>query len=156
MVPLAWFKNPRVFRFLLNLWPPMVGAGISVRHVSEDWMLARVRLSFRFYNRNMVGTQFGGSLFAMTDAMYMLMLLQHIGRDHWIWDKSAEIDFLKPGKGPVFAQFTLDQNRINAIVAAAAVKQKHYELFMVDITDSEGEIIARVKRTIYVRRKPEK
>ncbi len=156
MYPLEWFDNPRIFRRLINLWPPMIGAGISVRHVSDDWMRATVRLSLRFYNRNFVGTQFGGSLFAMTDAMYMLMLLHHIGDDHRVWDKTAEIDFIKPGKGPVFANFALDQARIDAITNAAADNKKHFEPFTVEIKDTNEEVIARVKRLIYIRRKENK
>lgn len=151
-----WFSKPSVFRRLINLWPPMLGAGISVRHVSDDWKQVTVRLHFRFYNRNYVGTQFGGSMFAMTDAMYMLMLLHHIGEDHWVWDKTAEIEFIKPGKGPVYAKFQLDQQRIDAIVDAAANNEKIFEPFEVEITDQSGIVIARVKRLIYIRRKPAK
>ena len=127
-----------------------------MHEVSDDWMFARVRLCLRFHNRNFVGTQFGGSLFSMTDMMYMLMLLHHIGRDHWVWDKSATIDFLKPGKGPVYAEFRLDQQRIDRIVDAAASKQKHFEPFEVDVKDEQGQLIAKVSRLIYVRQKSDK
>ena len=34
---------------------------------AEDYRHARVELRQRWYNRNYVGTHFGGSLFAMTD-----------------------------------------------------------------------------------------
>lgn len=156
MYPLEWFNNPKLFRRLVNLWPPLWGAGISVREVSDDWMHAQVRLSLRFYNRNFVGTQYGGSLFSMTDLMYMLMLLHHIGREHVVWDKQAEIDFIKPGRGPVYARFDLDQSRIDKIVSDASDNRKLLEEFNVDIVDSDDAIIARVKRIIYVRRKPPK
>ena len=151
-----WFSKPRVFKPLMNLWPPLIGAGISVREISDDWMHIKVRLQLRFYNRNYVGTQFGGSLFAMTDPFYMLMLLHHIGDQHWVWDKQAEIEFIKPGKGAVFATFKLDQSRIDDIVAQAAAKEKHFEPFEVEVVDSEGELVARVKRLLYIRRKPKK
>lgn len=156
MYSLDWFSNPKLFRRLVNLWPPLWGSGVSVREVSDDWMYAQVRLGLRFYNRNFVGTQFGGSLFSMTDMMYMLMLLHHIGRDHWVWDKSADINFIKPGRGPVYAEFRLDQARIDKIVAAAAAKEKHFEPFEVDIKDGQGELVAKVGRLIYVRQKTKK
>lgn len=119
-------------------------------------MHAKLRLSLRFYNRNFVGTQFGGSLFSMTDMMYMLMLLHHIGREYYVWDSAAEIRFIKPGRGPVYAHFDLDRARIEHIVNEAASKRKHFEEFRVKITDDSGETVAEVKRVIYVRRKPSK
>lgn len=156
MYSLDWFKRPALFRRLVNLWPPLWGAGIKVEVISEDWMYARIRLALRFYNRNFVGTQFGGSLFAMTDMMYMLMLLHHIGDRHWVWDKSAEIEFVKPGKGPVYAEFRLTKDRIESIAEAAASKEKHFEQFEIEVKDSSGELIARVGRLVYVRQKPNK
>ena len=144
-----------LFRCLINLWPPLVGSGISLTQLSSDWMRAEVRMKLRFYNKNLVGTHFGGSLFAMTDMMYMLMLLHHIGSDHWVWDKSADIDFIKPGRGPVFARFELSHGLIDHIVEQAAAKQKHFEPLKVTIKDSDGEPVAEANRLIYVRKKPD-
>ena len=50
-------------------------------------------------NRNYVGTQFGGSLYAMTDPFFMLMLMENLGRDYVVWDKAANIEFVS-GQGP--------------------------------------------------------
>ncbi|MGI9315783.1 MAG: DUF4442 domain-containing protein [bacterium] len=154
MYSLNWFNNPRLFRRLVNLWPPMLGAGISVTHISDDWMQSEVRMKLRFYNRNFVGTHFGGSLFAMTDMMYMLMLLHHIGKDYWVWDKSADIEFVKPGRGVVFARFQLDRTLIERIMREASIKQKHFEPVKVEIRSGDGELVAHVNRMIYVRKKP--
>ena len=155
MYSLDWFRNPWLFRRLINLWPPLMGAGISVTRLSSDWMRAEVMMKLRFYNKNFVGTHFGGSLFAMTDMMYMLMLLHHIGKDHWVWDKSADIDFIKPGRGPVFARFELGQGLIDHIVEQAATNQKHFEPLKVTVRDSDGETIAEVNRLLYIRKKPD-
>jgi len=149
-----WFKQPAVFRRLMNLWPPFIGAGISIRHISDDWLHVRVQLALRFYNRNYVGTQFGGSLFSMTDPFYMLMLLYHIGGEHFVWDKQSEINFIQPGKGPVYADFRMDHKRITSIVDQAANNEKHYEKFQIDIVDTDGEIVAKVMKTVYIRKKP--
>ena len=99
----------------------------------------------RLYNHNYVGTQFDDSLFAMTGPFYMLMLLRHIGAKHWVWDKQAGVEFIKPGKAPVYANFDFDQERIDDIVTKTACA---------DVVDVDGTVIARVKRLLYVRRKP--
>jgi hypothetical protein len=71
--------TPRLFKMLLNCYPPYLGAGIRVRHVSHDFRDLWVQMKLRFYNRNYVGTHFGGSLYAMIDPFYMLMLMQVLG-----------------------------------------------------------------------------
>ena len=90
--------SARVLRHALNLWPPFLFAGIHVAELAPDWSRARVELRMRPWNRNYVGTHFGGSLFAMTDPFWMLLMLHAIGEDHIVWDRAAEISFEKPGR----------------------------------------------------------
>ena len=40
-----------------------------------------VEMKLRWWNANYVGTHFGGSLFAMTDAFYMLMVMAKLGKE---------------------------------------------------------------------------
>ena len=61
-------------RLLMNLWPPFLCTGIHVERIARDWRSARVALRMRPWNRNYVGTHFGGSLFAMTDPFWMLLV----------------------------------------------------------------------------------
>ena len=107
-------------------------------------------------NRNYVGTHFGGSLFAMTDPFYMLMLMHVLGRDYIVWDKAAAIEFVRPGRGTVTARFRLEDDRIDEIRTVTADGSKMLPVFHCDIRDAEGEVVARLDRTIYVRRKREK
>ena len=141
------------FRRLMNLWPPFFFAGIRVVHIAEDWREVAVEMRLGRLNRNYVGTHFGGSLFAMTDPFYMLMLLRVLGRDYVVWDKSATIDFVKPGRGTVTARFRLEEERLAEIRAAAADGSKVLPIFHCDVRDAEGEVVARRDRTLYVRRK---
>ena len=153
MYSLDWFRRPGLFRRILNLWPPMWGAGISVREVSDDFRYGKVRLRMGLTNRNFMGTHFGGSLFAMTDMMYVFMLLRYLGEDHIVWDQSANIQFVKPGRGDVYAEFFLTEERVEAIRARAASGEKCLEEFDVEVQDKEGKLIAKVKRTVYIRLK---
>ncbi|HET6587454.1 MAG TPA: DUF4442 domain-containing protein, partial [Oleiagrimonas sp.] len=86
------------FRRLLNLWPPFLINAIRVMSISDDWSQAHVRLRLRPWNRNYVRTQFGGNLFAMTDPFWMLLVLHQLGRDYYVWDKAASIEFVAPGR----------------------------------------------------------
>src|SRR3546814_17705952 len=95
--------SPRLFRLLMNLYPPYLGTGIRVTRVSADFAEIDVQMGLHWYNRNALGTQFGGSLYAMVDPFLVLMTLQQIGDDYIVWDKGAQIDFVAPGRGPVYA-----------------------------------------------------
>lgn len=143
------------FRRLMNLWPPFFFTGIRVTRIAEDWREIDVEMRLGRLNRNYVGTHFGGSLFAMTDPFYMLMLLHVLGRDYVVWDKSATIDYVKPGRGTVTARFRLEEERIAEIRAATADGSKMLPVFHCDIRDTQGEVVARLDRTLYVRRKRE-
>jgi acyl-coenzyme A thioesterase PaaI-like protein len=145
--------TPRRLRRLLNMYPPLLFAGIRVEHVADDWRHARVRLKLRWYNRNYVGTQFGGSLFAMTDPFWMILVMEALGRDYVVWDQAAEISFVAPGREDVYAEFSLDDGVLDELRAATASGAKHLRWFETEVRTARGEVIARVRKQIYVRRK---
>jgi len=145
--------NHRFFKLLLNCYPPYWATGIVIRSVSPDYRRMTVRMKMHWYNRNYVGTHFGGSLYAMTDPFYMLMLLQILSKEHLVWDQSARIDFLKPGKGTVTAEFEVTQALLDAIAENTTEGRKYLPELPVRITDEAGELVALVTKTIYVRRK---
>lgn len=145
--------TPRLFKLGLNLWPPFLFTGIHVDAVGADWRSARVELRLRPWNRNYVGTQFGGSLFAMTDPFWMLLMLHALPRDYIVWDKAGEIEFVKPGRSTVHAEFRIDDAVIEEIKAAAAGGDKVLRWFDTDVIDAEGEVVAKVRKQLYIRRK---
>lgn len=142
-------------RRLINLWPPFFFTGIGATRISEDYREVDVSLALRWYNRNYVGTHFGGSLFAMTDPWYMLMLMHRLGRDYYVWDREASIEFLAPGRGKVRAIFRLDDATLETIRANTASGEKYLPRFVIDILDDKDEVVARVSKTLYIRRKPD-
>mgnify|MGYP001765288143 CR=1 FL=1 len=141
------------FRRLMNLWPPFFFAGIRVTRIAEDWREVDVEMRLGRLNRNYVGTHFGGSLFAMTDPFYMLMLVHVLGRDYTVWDKAASIDYIKPGRGTVTAVFRLEDAAVAEIVARTADGSKALPVFHCDVLDTAGDVVARIDRTLYIRRK---
>ena len=145
--------TPRLLRFGLNLWPPFLFTGIHVTDIGADWRSARVELRLRPWNRNYVGTQFGGSLFAMTDPYWMLLMLHALPPDYIVWDKAGEIEFVKPGRSTVHAEFKLDDAVIQEVIAAAANGDKVLRWFDTDVIDVDGEVVAKVRKQLYIRRK---
>ena len=146
--------SPALLRWIFNLWPPFAAAGIHVVRLSGDWRHARVELRMRPWNRNYVGTHFGGSLFAMTDPFWMILVKERLGPGHFVWDQAGEIEFLKPGRGTVHADFRLDDGTVETIRAATAGGAKYLHWFQTEVVDAGGEVIARVRKQVYARRKP--
>ena len=140
----------------MKFWPPFLGAGIRVLSLSEDFRDAVVELKLGRLNRNAVGTHFGGSLYAMTDPFFMIMLLHNLGSDYLVWDKSGSIEYVAPGRGTVEAHFHLTGERIAEIRAQAAGGEKIFPEFEVDVKDEAGEVVARVRKILYVRLKAKK
>lgn len=143
--------NP--FRIALNLWPPFLGAGIKIMTISADYLHIKVRLKMHWYNTNYVGVHFGGSLYAMVDPFYMLILLKKLGNDYIVWDKSAQIDFIKPGKGSVYAEFNFTEDEIQSIRSNVDQAGKLVFAKSVEIKSTDNEVVAYVVKNIYVRKK---
>ena len=138
---------------IMNFWPPFWGAGIHIDHVSKDFMEVDVSLKLRFWNRNYVGTAYGGSLYSMSDPFYMLMLINLLGKGYIVWDKGATIRFLRPGKSKVYAQFRLTNEQLNAFKEELKSKNKIEPVLTVYIKDQEGEVIAEVDKVLYIKKK---
>ena len=148
--------NANLLRRGMNLWPPFLGAGITVEHIAKDFRQAKVSLKFGLLNSNIIGVHFGGSLFAMTDPFFMMMVSQNIGKGYIVWDQAAKIEFLKPSKGKVHANFEITQAQIDGIINAAESGGKVLKDFVVDVKDQEDDVVARITKTLYIRKKVKK
>ena len=89
----------------------------------------------------------------MCDPFFMLILLEHLGRDYIVWDKAASIQFLKPGRGTVTATFHISPEQIAELRAQADREGKIEPLFNVDVIDEQGEVVAKVEKRLYIRKK---
>lgn len=153
-----WAKNlgplgtARMLR-AINVWPPFVGAGIRVTEVADDLSHLRVELGLYPWNRNWVGTQYGGSLYSMTDPFAMIMLMTRLGPGYVVWDKAASIQYRKPGKGAVFAEIELPEFQVEAIRREADELGRCEPTFDIAVVGQDGEVVALVHRRLSVRRK---
>lgn len=138
---------------LINFWPPYLGAGVKVKNISKDFTSIEVEMKLRFWNQNYVGSHFGGSLYSMSDPFLMLMLIENLGKDYVVWDKAASIKFKKPGKGKVKINFQVTPEQIQELKNSADNNPKIEPEFQVNIVDENDEIVAEIKKTLYIKRK---
>lgn len=138
---------------LMRFWPPFWGAGISVKNFSPDFTSITVQMKLRFWNKNYVGTHFGGSMYSMTDPFYMLMLMNLLGKGYIIWDKSAVIRYRKPAKGTLYAKFTLALDEVEQIRLHVEKEQKIQPEFLIELTNEAGETVAEISKVLSIAKK---
>ena len=140
-------------RRALNIWPPFLFSGISILEISKDFRHAKVRLKKKTLTSNYVGTLFGGSLFAMTDPFYMVMIINNLGKNYIVWDKRSEIEYVSPGMETVFAEFHIWDEELDEIKREVASAGKYLKWFEVNIKSADSTVVAIVKKQIYIRKK---
>lgn len=145
----------RYLKRWLNRWSPFQGSGIRVRRISPNFREVDVEMVHCRWNTNRNETHFGGSLFAMTDGIYMMILMENLGPDYTIWDKSASIRFRRPARSAVRAEFRLSKAQIDEVRRAADTQSKVEPTWKIEIKDRDGEVVAVVERTLSVRRRQE-
>lgn len=143
----------KYIRHLWRFWPPFLFSGIRIVKLDPLFRYAKVKLKLSFWTANYLGTQYGGSLFSMTDPFYMLMLIKNLGKEYAVWDKSASISYLKPGKSDVFAEFSLSEEDLTLIRSALEKEDRLLWTRQIEIKDLAGEVIARVEKTISIKKK---
>ncbi|ANO49862.1 DUF4442 domain-containing protein [Woeseia oceani] len=148
-------KNSKFGKLIrkINLYPPFLGMGIKVRSSNNDFTRFEVELRARWYNRNLFGTHFGGSLYAMSDPFFVFIVTMNLGNGYIVWDKSAAIDFLKPAKGTITGIFEVSVERLQEIRAEVDQLGKSTYHFEADLIDENGRTVARVSKEVYVRSK---
>lgn len=139
------------YLYLWNFYPPYLGAGIRIRRVAPDFSRVETSLRLHWWNRNIFGTLFGGSLYAMCDPIHVVMLIQLLGDRYVVRDKGAEIRFLKKGTNSGRAHFEISPRTVAEIWNEPSEVQERK--FQVNILNDEGDIIAQVVKTLHIRRK---
>lgn len=145
--------TPRRLKLVLNIYPPYLFAGVRVAKIDPGWRELHVSMRLHWFNQNAVGTHFGGSLYSMVDPHLMLLLMQTLGSDYVVWDKSAEIEFHKPGKGRVRSVIRITDEVLDEIRRKTEGEGVYQPRFELAIRDEDGDIVATVIKVLHIRRR---
>ena len=144
----AW--RARMVRLGFNFHPAFRGTGGRVTHVAKDLRHIRIRLPLNWKTKNIVGSLYGGSLFAITDGAHPMMLMAALGDDYIIWDKAASIRYRKPGFSTLYADFVLDDAELAEIRAELANNMELERTYLVELKHKQGIVHTVVERTVYI------
>jgi acyl-coenzyme A thioesterase PaaI-like protein len=137
-------------KLTFNYFPAYRRTGGRVCFASEDWKEVHIKLSHTWRTRNYVGSIFGGSIYGALDPIYMVQLINILGLDYVVWDKSAHIKFIKPIKTTVYARFLLTENFLEEIKEKVNQENEITIDLKTHFQDKEGTIYAEVNKTIYI------
>lgn len=140
-------------RHIFKIYLPFLGAGVKVRLPNDDFSEFKVSMKLTVFNQNYVGVHFGGSLYSMCDPFFMLILMHKLGEKYIVWDKSASINFIRPGKSTVFAHFKIDDSEVEMIKKQVEEHGKYEPVFDAYILDENGKNIAAVSKRLWVKKK---
>ncbi|UCV13910.1 DUF4442 domain-containing protein [Quatrionicoccus australiensis] len=143
----------RMVRLGFNFHPAFRGTGGRVVHVAKDLRHIRIRLALSWKTRNIVGSLYGGSLFAITDGAHPMMLMAALGDNYIVWDKAASIRYRKPGYTTLYGDFVLRKEEIAEIRAALLDVPELERTFLVELKDDQGTVHTIVERTVYIAEK---
>jgi acyl-coenzyme A thioesterase PaaI-like protein len=147
-VPPAW--RARMVRMGFNLHPAFRGTGGRVEHVAHDLSHIRIRLPLTWRTKNVVGSLYGGSLFAVTDGVHPMMLMAALGDGVIVWDKAANIRYKKPGYSTLYADFLLDPDDVEDIRNSLLQNPELERTYLVELKDEHGTVHTVVERTVYI------
>ena len=150
-LPRPW--GARLVRMGFNLHPAFRSTGGRVVHVAPDIRHIRIRLPLTWKTKNIVGSLYGGSLFAITDGAHPAMLMAALGEDYIIWDKAASIRYRKPGYTTLYADFRVTPEEMAGIRDVLAERHEVDWIFQIEIKDADGVVHTVVERTVYIAEK---
>lgn len=142
-----------IYRHGMNLWPCIRRTGGRVTELSTDFTKLTVRLPLNWKTRNIVGTIFGGSMYASTDPFFMIMLLRILGEEFVVWDKGCTIRFKKPAKETIYARFEITPEMLAKVKDDVARDGKTVFTWTVQYKDEAGVVYSEFEKLMYVAKK---
>lgn len=118
--------------------------------VSDDLLQVKIKIPLTYRNRNYVGSMFGGSLFAATDPIYMTQLMQILGENYVVWDKSTEIRFKRPAYETAFVTFEFSKDEIATLIKRVEAEQEVDYVKSLLITNKEEIVFTALNKTLYI------
>jgi len=146
-----YIGKPKLFKYGFNLSPMYRRSTAKIIYVSKDLLEIKIKLPISYKNRNYVNSIFGGSMFAAVDPIPMVQLMNLIGDDFVVWDKSAQIFFKRPARENIYADFTYSLEEVDEIRSKVRLENEIEIIKTTSLTNRDKSIVyCEVKKTIYV------
>ena len=146
--------SENTLKWAMRFYPPLFFQRIWVKKFDKGFTGVEVKIAKSILNANYNRSIFGGTIFSASDPFYALMfdqLLQRRGFKVRVWLKSAEIKYLKPGRSHLYFKIQLSEDQIMEAEEALKTVGKFVKAYPMEITNTDGEVCARVMNEVYIR-----
>jgi len=146
--------SENALKWVMRLYPPMLFQRIWVKKIHKDFKGIDVKINRSLITTNLGNSIFGGTIFSATDPFYALLfgqIMQHKGFKITVWLKSAEIQYIRPGRTDLYYTLIITDQMIEDAEKALASEGKFIKAYPIDIFDTSGELCATALNEVYVR-----
>ena len=143
----------KALKFFFNISPMYRRTGGRIVTASENLDYVKIKLKLNYKTRNYVGTMYGGHMYSCVDGIYMVQLINLLGKSYVVWDKAATIKFKRPGTSTLFAEFSISEDLLDTIKADVEEQDEIDLKLDVNLVDAQGKVYAEVEKIIYVAKK---
>lgn len=145
-----FLSEAKLFQVGFNISPMYRRSTGRITSVSEDLLKIDIKIPLSYKNRNYVGTIYGGSLYSATDPIYMVQLINILGEDFVVWDKSSEIKYKRPAKKVAYATFEFTKEEIENIKERVRMENEFDLTKNLIIIGPDKEVYCEVKKVLYI------
>ncbi len=132
--------------------PSTANTGAEITHISEDLEHISLKIPLNDKTKNMMGIVYGGIMYSATDFVYLTMLWYRLGLDYMLIDKSAEVQYLRPGLGDLTVDFHLSEETVQSIIDELKTNKSVLREFVIDIKDEKQKTVCKITKSIYIRK----
>lgn len=145
-------RNPEALRAFFNTMPCFAGSGGRIDRISDDLKEVVVTVPLNEKTRNVVGTIYGGSMYAASDALYLILLWYQLGPEYFLLDRSSKVEYKRPGVGDVSARCLISDKELLEIKAALEDRLSYTRSYVVEFVDAADKLCCRIEKEVYIRK----
>ncbi|MEW7291447.1 DUF4442 domain-containing protein [Aquimarina sp. 2304DJ70-9] len=140
-----------LFKYGFNFSPMYRRSTGRIKKVSKDLLVVKMKIPISYKNRNYVNSIFGGSMFSAVDPVPMVQLINILGEEYVVWDKSAEINFKRPAKENLYADFIYTLEELSMIKDKVKLEKEIEIIKTTILTNKNGsKIYCEINKTLYI------
>lgn len=146
--------SENVLKWAMRVYPPLLFQRIWVKKFHPGFLAVEVKIFKSVFNINYNRSIFGGTIYAAADPFFAVLFYQLMLRKGYniiVWQKAAEIFYLKPGRSDLYFRIDISVEEIEKVCSLLDTDGKAEHMCTLEIKDNQGDVTARVSNLVYIR-----
>ena len=146
--------SERTLKWAMRFYPPLLFQRIWVKRFEKNFTGVEVKIFRSILNINYNRSIFGGTIYGAADPFYAVLFHQALLRKGYkvqVWQKAADIDYIKPGMSSLHFNIRIKDEDLAEACNALDTNSKFVKSYPLEIKDIQGDTCAKVNSLIYIR-----